>query len=166
MILAGGHAGRAGVPVEAGNVAGAGGQVLETVLVRSRLVTTLILSELQKILVRLLQQQVSSSYLYLPLSSGGGGASVNVNVDHVALVRGGDKHVLASVISTDDGRCPAPRVGDGHGVCPAVCGPGTICGCIGAGQTIGSCQHHHIKVKPKNDEHRIISLSHPSLIFT
>ena len=55
-------------------------------------------------------------YLYLPFPCGGGGARVNVDVDRVALVGGGDKHVLAGVVSADDRGGPAPGVGDGHGV--------------------------------------------------
>ena len=47
----------------------------------------------------------------MPLADGGGGAGVDVDVDDVALVGGGDEHVLAGVVAADDGRGGATRVG-------------------------------------------------------
>ena len=40
----------------------------------------------------------------LPLPGGGCGPGVDVDVDLVAGVGGGDPHVLAGVVATDDGR--------------------------------------------------------------
>ena len=54
------------------------------------------------------------SDLDLPLPGGGGGAGVDVDVDLVALRRGGDEHVLASVVSTDGGRYGSPGVAEGR----------------------------------------------------
>ena len=56
------------------------------------------------------------SHLDLPLPGGGGGASVDVDVDLITLGRGGDVHVLASVVSTDGGRYRSPGVADGQTV--------------------------------------------------
>ena len=66
------------------------------------------------------------TYLDLPLPGGGGGASVNINVDNVALVRGWYKHVLTSVVATDDGRSGATWVGDSEGVSATISGSGSI----------------------------------------
>ena len=52
-------------------------------------------------------------HLDLPLPGGGGGAGVDVDVDLVALRRGGDEHVLASVVSTDGGWYGSPGVAEG-----------------------------------------------------
>ena len=72
---------------------------LEAVLLWSHQISALILSDLD-----------------LPLPGGGGGAGVDVDVDLIALSRGGDKHVLASVVSTYSRRCGAARVADGQRV--------------------------------------------------
>ena len=87
----------------------AGSVILETVLLRSHHVATLVLSHLD-----------------LPLPGGGGGPGVNVNVDLVALVGGGDVHVLTSVVATDDWRNRSTRVGHGQGVGVTISNPSTI----------------------------------------
>ena len=71
--------------------------ILEAILLRSHHVAALVLSHLD-----------------LPLPGGGGGAGVDVDVDLIALRRGGDEHVLASVVSTDGGRYGSPGVAEGR----------------------------------------------------
>ena len=58
--------------------------ILETVLLRSHEVPTLVLSHLD-----------------VPGPGGGGGGRVDVDVDGHARVTGGDPHVLSGVVATD-----------------------------------------------------------------
>ena len=77
--------------------------VLETVLLRSPLVATLVLGHLD-----------------LPTPRDPRGAGVEVDVDRVALVAGRDPHVLARVVATDGGRRHPARVGHSQTVGVAV----------------------------------------------
>ena len=52
--------------------------------------------------------------------SGGSGSSVKVKVEGVALLRSGNPHMLASILTTDDRRNSSPRVSNGQGVGGAV----------------------------------------------
>ena len=66
--------------------------ILETVLLRSHEVPTLVLSHLD-----------------VPGPGGGGGGRVDVDVDGHARVTGGDPHVLSGIVATDDWWGSIPR---------------------------------------------------------
>ena len=86
--------------------------ILETVLLWHHHVAALILSHLD-----------------LPLPGGGGGPGVYVNVDLVALVGGGDVHVLTSVVTTNNRRSIATRTSHSKCVINAISDKRTIsCG--------------------------------------
>ena len=116
--------------------------ILETVLLRHHHVAALILSHLD-----------------LPLPGGASGPSVDVNVDLVAGVRGGDPHVLASVVATDGGRHSAPGVADSQGVCVAVSNVGAMevgAGSSGIGSICDWCiQLHRVKINPQLADIRV-----------
>ena len=85
MSLTGRHRGRARVPSEAGDGAVLGGVVLEAVCHGGHLVLAGVLGRLD-----------------LPLPGGGRRPGVDVDLDLVALIRGGDKHVLTGVVAAND----------------------------------------------------------------
>jgi len=116
--------------------------VLETVLLRCHHVPTLVLSDFD-----------------LPLPGGGGGAGVDVDVDLIALRRGGDEHMLASVVSTDGGRGHSPRVADGQTVHCTVSHRDAVgqhrCCRYWRGHSRGGCQHHRVEVYPQLTDVRV-----------
>ena len=105
--------------------------ILETVLLRSHHVAALVLSHLD-----------------LPLPGGGGGAGVDVDVDLVALRRGGDEHVLASIVATNGRRNRASRVRDGQTVVNTVSNSHADCS-YSRSDSCRSCEDHRVKVYPQ-----------------
>ena len=126
MELGGGHGGGAGVPVEAGDGAAAGGVVLQAVLARYHQVAALVLRNLQHTPASCLKTFLLKCHLNLPLPRGGGAAGIDVDIDGVALVGGGDEHVLAGVVATDDGRTGSTRHPHRQAVHSAVPHEGTV----------------------------------------
>lgn len=113
--MGGGDSGGSCVPVEGGNCACLGGEVLEAVQFRGHLVSTLKLCHLD-----------------LPFPGGCRGASVYINIDGVAGSGSWYKQVLTSVVPTDYWGRGSPWVGHSQGVVEAVTQLGTV--------SLGSCR--------------------------
>ena len=88
----------------------------------------------------------------LPAPGGSSRGRVQVQGDHVALVAGGDVHVLASVLTTDDGRCGSPWIGDRQHVGVAVSDSGTVQVLVrirGLRHSIWSSYLHFLEIYPQ-----------------
>jgi len=129
MELGGRHRGGAGVPVEGGDGAELAGVPLQAVPVWGHHVPTLELGHLD-----------------LPAPGGGGGPGVHVYVDGVAAVRGGDEHVLASVIPADDWWTVSTRIRHCKRVVKTITHTDTII--RGGSRGVGRRQYHGVEVQP------------------
>ena len=121
------------VPGEACKGARGGGVVLKAVAIRGHLVSCLVLDHLckqdyetpghirkpNKLNKKTYKSpRLPCPYLHVPASTCG--TSSDVQVDHDALVRHGDKHVLAGVGATDLRRRGVARTGNVQGVLQTV----------------------------------------------